>query len=120
VGGAAGLAAAAALRDGADWVGWCVAETKRNRDRLGDALRVMGLAPLPSTANFVLLPLPAGVGGSHEVAVRLRERGVGVRPFEDVPGIGDCLRVTVGPWSLMQMFLDALADAVPAGGSGGS
>jgi hypothetical protein len=33
---------------------------------------------------------------------------VTARPFTGVPGIGEGLRVTVGPWPLMARFLDAL------------
>jgi histidinol-phosphate aminotransferase len=114
IGGTAERAGVAALLDGADWVAWCVKETKRNRDRLEDALRAMGFAPFESRANFVLLPLPAGAGSAREVTRRLRERGVGVRPFEDLPDIGDCVRITVGPWDMMEALLEALAAVVPA------
>jgi histidinol-phosphate aminotransferase len=113
VGGLAERAGVAALREGEEWVAWCVEETKRHRDRLGDALRVLGFAPLESTANFLLLPLPAGAASAREVTVRLREGGIGVRPFEAVPGVGDCIRITVGPWDMMQACLDALSAAVP-------
>jgi histidinol-phosphate aminotransferase len=44
------------------------------------------------------------------VAARLRERGLLVRAFAALPGIGDALRITVGPWTIMQRLLDALAE----------
>ncbi len=103
-------AALAAVRDDAAWVDHHVALAVALRERLADALRARGLAPLPSGANFVCVPVP------HAVAVgqALRARGVAVRPFEGLPHVGDALRISVGPWEQLQAFLDAF-DAVRAG-----
>ncbi len=100
-------AALAALREDEAWVRAHVAEAMTNRQRLGDELRARALAPLPSAANFLLLPVSDAVG----VASRLRARGVAVRPFVDLPSIGDALRISVGPWEMMQAFLDAFDEA---------
>lgn len=104
-------AAVAALRDAEGWVTATVAEAVANRDRLAAELEGRGLAPLPSHANFILLPV--GEGQARDFSNALRERDVAVRPFPDCPDVGDTLRVTVGPWPLMGRFLDAL-DAVLA------
>ena len=111
-------AAAAALRDESGWLARTVAECLVNRARLLDALRSRGFEPLDSHTNFVLFASPSGAASDDALA--LRERGVGVRPFPVLEGIGDALRVTVGPWPLMQRFLDALdetwkADSPPGG-----
>jgi imidazoleglycerol phosphate dehydratase HisB len=60
------------------------------RDRCAEALRTMGLAPLPSRANFLFVPLPdaAAVGDAllaHGVAVRTFPDGIrfNVRDRED-------------------------------------
>jgi histidinol-phosphate/aromatic aminotransferase/cobyric acid decarboxylase-like protein len=58
------------------------------------------IATLESDANFVFMPMANG----PDVARRLRERGIAVRAFEG--GI----RVTIGPWDLMQACIDAIGD----------
>lgn len=97
-------AALAVLGEDLPWVRAHVAEAVTVRDRLTSELRALGLEPLPSVANFVLVPVPDAVA----LAARLRDRGVGVRPFTALPGIGDALRISVGPWPLVADALDAL------------
>jgi histidinol-phosphate aminotransferase len=99
-------AAVAALRGPSEWEDQIRQQTRENRRRLAEELTARGLRPLPSDANFLLVPVePADV---LEVNRALRDRGVTARPFPSVPGIGDALRVTVGPWELMERFLGAL------------
>ena len=98
--------AAAALRDEDGWVERTVAECLENRDRLSGALSTRALNQLPTAANFILVAAPSG--SALEDATALRESGVQVRPFTRVPDLGDALRVTVGPWALMERFLEAL------------
>lgn len=115
-------AAVAALRDEVGWIDATVAEAIENRERLWAALDRRGLAPLPSRTNFILFPVPDG--RARELALALREREVAVRPFPDCPDVGDALRVTVGPWPLMERFLAALDEVglgnptAPGSGSG--
>jgi histidinol-phosphate aminotransferase len=45
------------------------------------------------------------------VSGRLEEAGVRVRAFPNLSGIGDAIRIAIGPWELMQRCLDALAAA---------
>ncbi|MDX1647233.1 MAG: histidinol-phosphate transaminase [Longimicrobiales bacterium] len=99
-------AAAIAVRDQEGWMSDTVASCLDSRDRLSRALEARGLTPLPSRANFLFIPAPTGSASADALA--LREAGVGVRPFTDVPGVGDGLRVTIGPWHLMTTFLEAL------------
>jgi histidinol-phosphate/aromatic aminotransferase/cobyric acid decarboxylase-like protein len=42
----------------------------------------------------------------------MRAQGVAVRPFPGVPGLGDALRITVGPWPMLERALEALAKAL--------
>lgn len=111
VGYLAERAALAALEDGAGWVPSIVREVRTNRRRLAVELEERGFRPLPSAANFLLVPLasthlePLGAAGASR---GLRRQGVAVRPFPALPGIGDALRVTIGPWSMLERFLDAL------------
>ena len=104
-------AAAAAIRDDEGWMQGTVDACLENRTRLVEELGRRGLAPLPSEANFLFVPAPTGRASTD--AVSLREAGVGVRPFTGVPGVGEGLRITVGPWSMMEDLLAALDEVFP-------
>jgi histidinol-phosphate aminotransferase len=106
VGRLAEAAAVAALEDEDGWVPTVIALCLESRSRLVAELEGRGLAPFPTAANFVFLPLREGTAVS--TALALREWGVAVRPFGDPSDVGDGLRVTVGPWPLMERFLSAL------------
>jgi histidinol-phosphate aminotransferase len=101
-------AAAAALTHDVPWVRAHAEEVRVVRERLAAELRARGLEPLPSEANFCFVPLP----GAPEVAARMRARGVKVRAFQGLTGIGDALRIGCGPWPLVQTALDALQEAL--------
>ncbi len=110
------MAAAAALRDDSGWVEKMAERTRESRERLRQELTHRGLSPLPSDANFLLVPV--GDADALKVNQGLRAGGVAARPFKALPDIGDALRVTVGPWPLMERFLVAL-DGWMAGEGGG-
>ena len=114
----AAAATAAALLDEDGWMAATVTECLANRARLTDALRTRGLDPLDSRTNFVLFAPPSG--SASDDALALRERGIAVRPFAGTAAIGDGLRVTVGPWPLMERFLDALDETTWATGPKGA
>jgi len=42
----------------------------------------------------------------------LRSRGISVRSFCSLQGIGDALRITVGPWETMALCIAALEEIV--------
>lgn len=100
------LAACAALTTDLEWVAAHAAEAIANRERVQGELRALGFAPLPSAANFVLVPMPSAM----PLARRLLERGVGVRSYTGLPRIGDAIRFTVGPWAMMDALLVALRE----------
>lgn len=100
------MAAVAALEDREEWVPPILEEVRRNRGWLTERLEQRGFRPLPSGANFVLLP----VVDAREVVAGLRQRGVAVRPFPDLPGVGDGARVSIGPRHELEQFLAALDD----------
>ena len=108
VNGIAQRAAVAALTEDREWVMAHVREAVAMRGRLVDALRSMGLSPLPSDSNFVLVP----VNDSSDLDRRLRERGIAVRPFVALPGIGDALRISMGPAPMLDRFTSALAELI--------
>jgi histidinol-phosphate aminotransferase len=101
-------AALAALQHARAWVDAHVREAITNRERLAEALRGLGLAPLPSAANFVCVP----VENAERVGQALRAHGVAVRPFPALPHVGDALRITVGPWGMLETLLDVLPAAL--------
>ena len=100
-------AAAAALREDVAWMRESAAHAVGNRERFAEALRANGFHPLASAANFLLVPL----SDAAEVTRRMRERGVAVRAYPRLPGIGDAIRITIGPWPLMELALSALLAA---------
>jgi len=117
VGQVAERAAVAALHDTSGWARRIRDETVRNRERLAGELRARGLKPLPSQGNFILIPVePAS---AIEVNRALRDQGVAGRPFPRLPDIGDALRITIGPWDLMERFLAALDQLFEAPTRGG-
>jgi histidinol dehydrogenase len=100
-------AAVAAVGPGVQWMRDRVAETKRNRTRLLGALQDSGISALPSEANFVLI---TGVD-AVDTAARLERSGIYARVFRSLPGIGDAIRLTIGPWPVMDRALKVLRQA---------
>lgn len=101
-------AAVAALVNDRDWVTQRVIDARASREGFMASLHAIGLAPLPSQANFVFVPVP----DAPRVARRMRESGVGVRAFQALPVVGDALRITAGPNPMMDQALAALAEAL--------
>ncbi len=97
-------AAVAALDDAEGWVPEIRAATLEGRARLAFELASRGYTPLPSKANFILVP----VDDATFVTASLRHDGVAVRPFPGLPGIGDAIRVSIGPDAELDRFLAAL------------
>lgn len=97
-----------ALENDTEWVAQRVAEAVANRERLSRELAALENPALTSGANFVLVP----VGNAERVEAFMRDAGVAVRRFDRLPGIGDAVRITVGPWPLMEKCLDAFRGAV--------
>jgi histidinol-phosphate aminotransferase len=96
------------LQNDGGWVRDKVAETITNRRRFTEALVTLGLEPIESEANFVLVPVDDSTSMSNE----LRTRGIGVRAFRGLDGIGDAIRITIGPWEMMAQCIGALRESV--------
>ncbi len=103
LGAVAERAAIAALGDRA-WVEARVAEVKESRAKFLEALEAAKIKALPTSANFVLVPM----ANAEAVADRMRDHGVSVRAFPNLHGLGDALRISIGPWPLMERCLIAL------------
>ena len=112
VSGLTAEAVAAAIRDEEGWMPGIVEASRGERDRLHGQLASRGLRPMESHTNFILHAAPSG--DARADAQRLREAGIGVRPFTDIPELGQGLRVTVGPRPLMDAFLEAMDTTFPA------
>jgi histidinol dehydrogenase len=106
VGGVAERLALAALRD-EEWVRARAAETIDLRTRFVSELGRRGFSPLPSEANFVCVPVPDARGAAEA----MRARGVSVRAFPALLGVGDVLRISIGPWPMLERCLGALEEA---------
>lgn len=106
VGALAEAVAAAALDGDGDWVRHRVAEVRRERERMARAIAALGPMVWPSVANFLLIGL--GDRPAMKVAGALRERGIGVRAFPDLPLAGSAIRITVGGAEVNDRVLDAL------------
>lgn len=97
-----------ALTHDAAWVAERADEAVTARERFIATLIARGVRVLPSRANFVLLP----VRDAAASAAALAARGVRVRPFFALAGIGDALRVTVAPWPVLEPTLDVFAEVL--------
>lgn len=102
VGRLAQAGALAALED-QPWMLANVARIRATRDRVSRALIELGYRVPPSRANFVLAQWPGRPLAS--VAARLREQGVLVRHFAELP---DALRISIGTDDQMDVFLERL------------
>jgi len=101
-------AGVAALTEDREWVARHVATAVRNRESFAIALRALGLFAIPSSANFLLVP----IRDAQKIAAHLRRAGVAVRPMTGLPLVGDALRISIGPWPMMERALVALRAAI--------
>lgn len=111
VSGLAQAAAVATLREVDAHLPERVAITASERARVDAALRGLGLAPMPSTANFLLVDLasPERAGACFD---GLLARGVIVRPTRAF-GAPAAIRVTIGWPHENDRFVQTLAEVLP-------
>ncbi|HET9634806.1 MAG TPA: histidinol-phosphate transaminase [Gemmatimonadaceae bacterium] len=100
-------AAIAVLDRDLPWVDDRVAEVIRNRARVRTELAERGVASLESSSNFLLIP----VDDCAAITRRLEDGGIRVRSLPGLTGIGDAIRISIGPWRMMQQFIDAFVAA---------
>ncbi|MGD9694119.1 MAG: histidinol-phosphate transaminase [Thermoleophilia bacterium] len=111
VSGPAQDAAVASLADAAGHLPERIALNDRERLTVATGLRDLGLDPLPSTANFLLVDLGSAERAQAVNAALLR-RGVIVRPARAF-GAPTSLRITIGTPEENARFLAAAAEALP-------
>jgi histidinol-phosphate aminotransferase len=107
VGGLAERVAVTALRQDVEWVKDRIRDVLAIREQTRRDLAAMGFTALPSDANFLLVP----IAQAKDVAMKMRSLGVQVRPFTQLHGMGDALRISIGPPAMMERALDALRKA---------
>ena len=101
-------AGTAALKDLA-WMKRNAARIQRSRQRLATRLKRLGYQVYSSHANFILARQPDK--NLRPIYEELKRRKILVRYF-DVPGLRDCLRITVGTPKEVRALLNELA-AIP-------
>ena len=101
-------AGAAALKDLA-WMKRNSARIQRSRQQLASRLKRLGYQVYSSHANFILARQPDK--NLKPIYEELKRRKILVRYF-DVPGLRDCLRITVGTPKEVRALLNELA-AIP-------
>jgi histidinol-phosphate aminotransferase len=102
------VAATAALRD-LPWMRRNVTRVQRSRTVLSAALSKLAFEVYPSATNFVLARRPGT--DLKRVQRELKARRILIRHF-DVPGLDDCLRISVGTAAETRAVVDALRDAL--------
>jgi histidinol-phosphate aminotransferase len=104
-------AATAAVRSDRAWMEGVAREMCAVRDRLATALRQRpGVTVWASEGNFVFLQVDGSAAGFAEA---FRARGIGVRAFSGLTGIGECLRIGLAPWDALQRVVDAAKEIWP-------
>jgi histidinol-phosphate aminotransferase len=100
---AAGIAALAEP----GWLETGRAHNSRERARMSEALRALGIKVWPSEGNFVLADFgaPARAGAADAA---LRARGIIVRAVSGY-GLPDCLRISIGTTEECDLVVEALA-----------
>jgi histidinol-phosphate aminotransferase len=98
----------AALENDVAWMRHSVQDAIECRDRFARLLRDVGMESLPSATNFLLIPVKDPIG----VAQRMESLGVRVRPMPGLPRIGNALRITIGPWALMERTWEVFRESL--------
>ncbi|MBF8291799.1 MAG: histidinol-phosphate aminotransferase [Steroidobacteraceae bacterium] len=106
-----GLAAAAAALDDGEHVEATLALNRRGLARLREGLAALGLAVLPSAANFLLCDLRRSAAPVSDALLR---RGVIVRPVVNY-GLPNHLRISTGTAEQNERVLAAMAAALAEG-----
>jgi histidinol-phosphate aminotransferase len=87
-----------------------LAERERMRPELE---RLPGLTVYPTAANFFLVRVAGGKGAGTRVFDALKAQGVLVKDFSGgVPGLQNCLRITVGTPDENRILLTAMREAL--------
>jgi histidinol-phosphate aminotransferase len=78
---------------------------------LAERVRTMGLKPLPTHSNFILIRVGHRCDPA-ELVDRLRGQGYLIKGPFNAPCLASCVRVTLGPPAIMTAFADVLEGAL--------
>ncbi len=111
----ASAAAGRAVLDAAGAAARRVGAILRRRPQWAERLGASGFEVFPSEANFLLARAPGIDDGARRVAARqgrdrLAAHGILVRDVGGYPGLGGCLRVSVGSGAALRAVTTALSD----------
>jgi histidinol-phosphate aminotransferase len=90
-----------------------VDQVDAGREVLSRDVAAMGLTPLPSHANFMLIRV-AHKRQPKQIIEELKTKGYLVKGLEP-PCVADCIRVTLGPPDIMSRFAASLAEVLDSG-----
>ncbi|MGQ9543047.1 MAG: histidinol-phosphate transaminase [Candidatus Bathyarchaeia archaeon] len=104
------LAQAAAIKalENLDYFMNVAREITAQREELARELSLMGMEPIPSDSNFLMVKLPVGQE-ADKFTQRLASKGVIIRSLKNLPGVnvGEYVRVTVGTRMENRKFIEA-------------
>lgn len=105
------LAATTAVLEDAEWMRRAAAEAVEARTALDALVRGRrGVRAWPSEGNFVFWQVESDAAA---LAERFAARGVGVRAFSGLTGIGEALRIGVAPWAALQRIAPIVEELWP-------
>lgn len=88
-----------------------IAAVEQGKMLLAQRVQPLGLVPLPTHTNFMLIRVAQRCSPDQLVAA-LRDRGYLVKGPFTASCLQDCIRVTLGPPAIMSAFVDVLAQAL--------
>ncbi len=103
--------AAVALEQDTAWMQQAAHEARENRERLDALVRGrVGVRPWDSRGNFVFWQVATD---ASQLAARFQARGIGVRAFRGLHGVGDALRIGMAPWSQLTRVASMIEELWP-------
>jgi histidinol-phosphate aminotransferase len=106
----ASAAAVAALREDGGWMRAAAREAGAARATLARALgRRPAVRTWESRGNFAFAAVPRP---ATDIARAFAERGIGIRAFRDLPGIGDAIRIGVAPEPSLSRVVHAIEEVL--------
>lgn len=94
-----------------DYLSQKISEVKKEREFLYSQLAKNGnLKPYPSQTNFLLVKVVKPNYTAKSLQSRLLDKGILVRDRSDLPLLGNCLRITLGPRTVNQRLLECITE----------
>lgn len=81
----------------------------KGKQHLIDSLILKGYQISAKEGNFIFIK-PKNKSAKEIVAKMKNEKKILIKVYKNIPGLGDCLRVSTGEKEIMDKFIDALTD----------